>query len=248
MTLTELRNNAGLGQAAMQKFEEASKMTKQAAAHRERLKSNVMAALEDPELGLSREQIKAEFEKWYLKNYIEPETLSQEEKYRRELEELKQSREDEKREREESQKTAAQRESDHRELMAVQKEIINILETQNLPKNRFTANRIVFYMAQNEKHNYNATPEYIAQQVNNERKEIVRAQFENSTAEDVIELLGPGILKILRQFDMGNVQRALEKKTGERMLPPGERQPREQKRRTMADVDEYFNRMRRERY
>lgn len=240
-TAEQLLERAAVADSAHERWEEAAKMRKEVEDWKSTAQTDFLKALQDPKLGLSKDQIRQQFEKWYFEQVIEPESLSPAEKKAREVEEkLKGYQEKE----ETDKKSAEQRQQDALDLRAreeVQSGIIETLEKSDLPKTRFMANRVAYWMRQNIKAGYDAPMDVVLSQVREERDSIVRSYAEAATPQQLVEALGESVIKKLRQFDLGQ----LKSKFGQTQESP---KPKKEQtgRKTMADVDKYFNEMRRQ--
>ncbi len=243
-TLDQLKAKAGLADAAMEKFEQASNLTKKEAAFRESLKKDFLGALMDPELGLTKEQIRGRFESWYKEQFIDPEMLSPEQ---RELNELKKYRQ----QKEEEEKSVSQQRAEEEERTAIestreamQKEIIATLETSGLPKNRFTVGRLAYWQRQNLANGYDAPPDVLVQQVKDERSGIVWADLKSASIDQIRDVLADDFdefINKVRKYDLAQLQKRF---SGEPKDVPRERSSGN-KRTTMSDVDRYLTNLRR---
>lgn len=181
------------------------------------------------------------FEGAYKTRYIEPEMMTPEQreaaKWKAEAEKSRKEKEDwesHKKEEEESVHKQAVRQ-------AVQQEIIDTIEKNQLPKTRFIASRINFFMQQNLKHGYEAPQEVIVQQVRDEGKGIIQAFTQGLEGDSLVDWLGPEIIKKLRQYDLGQLKGKFKTEEPQQKPP----KPGDSKRKTMADVENYFNQLRR---
>lgn len=202
MTMQELRDNASMSGAANEKFSEAKKNKAEVDRIVNSAKKNPIEALMDPALGLTKDQIRDAFEKWYSKEYIEPEQLTPDQRKMKAYEEKLKNYEEqektakEKAENEENEKlTTKQREY-------LQGQIIEALESSGLPKTKFFASRMAFYMRQNMQNGWEAPISMIVQQVKNERQSIMSDLSEGSTAEQLIAALGEGVINKIRKHDL----------------------------------------------
>lgn len=202
MTMQELRDNASMSGAANEKFSEAKKSKAEVDRIISSAKKNPIEALMDPALGLTKDQIRDAFEKWYSKEYIDPEQLTPEQRKMKEYEERLKNYEEqektakEKAEAEENEKlTTKQREY-------LQGQIIEALESSGLPKTKFFASRMAFYMRQNMQNGWEAPISMIVSQVKNERQSILSDMSEGSTAEQLIAALGEGAINKIRKYDL----------------------------------------------
>lgn len=241
-TEAELLTKAGLVDGAYEKFESASQKEKKQAEWKKSAQKDFMSALMDPELGLTKDQIRTRFEGWYKENYIDPETLTPEQ---RELSELRKEREEnnkKSKEREDEEKTKNELHAQSLVREEMQKQIISCIESSGLPKTRFVAGRMAYWQKQNLSKNYDAPNDVIVQQVREERHSIVRQDIEAMTPDQVVETFGEEIIKKLRQFDLGRLEKRFNQKTNNPVIS---RERGEDGKKTMADVDNYLNNLRR---
>ena len=185
------------------------------------------------------------FESAYKTKYIEPEMMTPEQ---REAAKWKQEAEAARKEKEEWQKQKqSEEESVHTQAMrqAVQKEIIETVEASGLPKTRFIASRVNFFMQQNLKHGYEAPREIIVQQVKDEGKSIVQAYVNGLEPEDFAEWLGQDGLKKFRQYEVAQYKKRGAKPGDQGGQPAPRQRNQPEAKKTMSDVDNYFNQLRR---
>lgn len=244
----ELKAKLALAEGAYQKFESAAQERKKIEAIQQRFDADPLEAtiMYFESKGLPRNEAEAmarsKFEKSYKTRFIDPEGMTPEQReaaqYKKELEDTKAKL----KERDDADaKVAADKEGQAvRESM--QKEIIDVIEKSGMPKTRFTANRVAFWMRQNLANGYDAPPEVITQQVKDEGKSIITSMLGESTPDQMVEMLGEDIIKKLRTYDLSRLQ----KRFGENQ-PNTEKTPRTptKKGTSMADVDEYLNSIRR---
>ena len=240
-TLDQLRSKASLSDAAMEKFEKASEMSKKSESFKENLKKDFLTALMDPELGLTKDQIRSRFESWYKENFIDPETMTDEQKELRDLKKYKEQKAAEEKEREEKDRLTQEEQLESHAREQLQKDIIQALDTSGLPKSRFTVSRMAYWMKQNLSKGFDAPTDVIIQQVKDERAQIVSDLISNSTAEQIVETLGEDLINKLRKYDVERLKKRFESPETATEKIGGRRG----ERKTMADVDQYFNNLRR---
>lgn len=245
-TTDELRTKASLAEAANEKFQKASELSKKHESFRENLKKDFMSTLMDPELGLSKDQIRQRFEGWYKENFIDPETMDPRELEISQLKKEKAEREARDKEVEESKLREQEERDTDAQRQVMQKEIISVVEKSGLPKTRFTAARVAYWMRQNIKNGFNAPEEVIVQQVREERNGLVSSMVKESTAEQIIEAFGDDIVKKIRDYDIAQLKKRFGEKDQAKAETThlGTTRRAGQKVRT-ADVDAYFNSLRR---
>lgn len=213
MSKQEVLDHASMAYHANDRFNEAKKIKSQIDKIIGTAKQDPIQALLDPALGLSKEQIRDAMEKWYHQEFIEPESLNEDQKRNKELQaKLRKYQEQEelaKRQSEEEEQTKLT--SHHREILTQQ--IIEALETSGLPKTKFFASRMAFYMRQNATNGWEAPLDLIVKQVKQERTQIMSDMSEGASAEQLISLLGDSVINKIRQHD-------LKKLREKRNLPP----------------------------
>ncbi len=233
--------------SAEEKFQQASQKEQKASSLKERMSKDFIEALQDPELGLSRDQIRERFEAWYHETFILPQTMTEEQRQALEWKKKAEAYEKEKQEREEREKTAAQQKQDAQTRQELQQTIIDCIEKSGLPKTRFTASRIAFWMKQNIRKGYDAPVDVIVQQVKDEYLGVNQAAVgalkgdPDRLVEWIVSNYGEDVIKAIRKYD---VKRLKERLGGGEQPRPAETN-RDKGRIPMRKVDEYFNSLRR---
>lgn len=214
LTLDELRQRASLATAADERFQSAAKMMKQVEGLTSKLKNpdQVIQALMDPSLGLSKEQVRSSFEKWYASEFIDAEQnkdgtpLTPEQRELREYKAKVQAFEEEKKKLAEQDVTRQREEMVAQSREELQKTLIDALETGKLPKTNFTLRRLAYWVERNQQNGFDAPIDVLVGQVKNEAK-YLREMAEASEGEQLVELLGDTILKKLRSYDLEQLRK-----------------------------------------
>lgn len=248
-TRDQLIAKASLAEAATERFEEASKKEKAHAKWKESAQKDFLSALQDPELGLSREQIRDRFEQWYKQEFIDPEMMNPDQreaaKWKREAEEAKAWRE----EQEANQRTQAEQAEASQMRETVQQEIIGLIEKSGLPKTRFTASRVAYWMQQNIKRGFNVPQETIIQQVREELNSVTTSAANELTGEALVQFLGEDIVKKIRAYDMERLKSKYQTNTQPQSVQTNDNgtttRASSSKAKSMKDVDSYLNDLRR---
>ena len=239
----ELYKLAQLGGSASEKFESAAKQKKEVEKIIARAKTDPIGALTDPELGLTEDQIREAFEKWYSKKYIEPETLTPEQRRLKELEEKNSKWEESEKKQKEELAKAEEEKLTAFEREKLQKDIVSAIDANGLKKTPFVVSRLAFYTNANLKNGWDAPMDLIVQKVK-EESDAIASDFLD---EDNIDMF------IKRYGDRGEafVKRVnkyyLEKLRATRGVKVDTNQPPEQisgGRKTMRDVDRALREMR----
>lgn len=209
MTRDEMIQHASMGHAADKRFKEAAQLRKQAEAVIGRLRDpkQVISALQDPALGLSKDQIREQFEEWYASEFIEPESLSPEQKKLKEAETKLKKYQDEEKQREEQKLKDQQESMTAKAREEVQGQIIEALETSSLPKTNFTIRRLAYWIQRNNANGFNAPTEVLVGQVKNEITSSLRDLVEASDGDVLIKLLGDNVIQKLRKYDLEQLRK-----------------------------------------
>lgn len=202
MTREDAAAHASMAYAANERFTEAKKDREYAEGLKNKFKNNFIEALSDPELGLTEDQIRQKIEEYYHKKYIEPESLTPDQKRIKEYESKlakyeaeEKAKQKKNQEDEETKLTTQQRDY-------LQKQIVEAMDASGLPKTKFFASRMAFYMRQNAINGWEAPIELIVKQVKNERQSIMSDMSQDATAEQLIGMLGDGVINKIRQHDL----------------------------------------------
>lgn len=211
VTREEMKRRAQLGWSATEKFESASAKEKKVQKILENAKTNPIGMLTDPELGLTKDQIKDAFEKWYHKEFIEPEGLTEEQlEARRAKEELKKYKEQERIAKEQQEKEAEEKMT-ATQRTEMERSLIKAIEENKLPKTKFTVGRMAFYLGQAIKSGVEVPMDLIAQKVQQEKQDIIGELLHTQDIEAAIQILGEDFINKVRQYDL---KRLREKRQG----------------------------------
>jgi hypothetical protein len=202
MSKQEALDLASMSHAAQSRFEEASKMKKDTERFRETAKRDMIAALQDPSLGLSKEQIRDEFEKWYTREFIEPEQLSPDQRRAKELESKLKAYEDAEREKLKKQQDQEQLELTNKQREYLQSQIIDALERSGLPKTKLIASRMAFYMRENMLKGWEAPLDLIVKQVKQERQTLMSGEVGGLEGDALVQYLGDDVVNKIRKWDL----------------------------------------------
>jgi hypothetical protein len=199
----ELIRDAGLGKAAFQRMRDAAEQMKSVTSFWETFQKDPMAALNHPNLKLTKEQKRDLIEKYYQKEYLETDQLTPDQKRIRELEAEKAARD------EKDRKDAQTKESERQSQLAAkwqetyQKQIIEAIEKGGFPKTPRTAARVAFYMAQAAESGFDAPLETIIAQVGRDYEQELQAILADGVPmEAILKVIPPAFLKRLRKYDL----------------------------------------------
>jgi hypothetical protein len=249
VTKDELIKMAQLAESANERFESAAAKEREAQSIIENAKRNPIQALMDPKLGLSKDQIREAMESWYSQEFIEPETLTEEQRAAKATEEkLKRYEELEKRYHEKKEREA-QEKADAEITQKTQSDIIEALEAHKLPKSKSVVKRIAFYMRQNLANGWEAPMDLIVQQVKNDMRgedsEISSYTYEqviNRFGEDFVNMVIRENLKKLREKRQSAGAQPFAGIPTDEGTPSTRSEPKE--RVSMSEVNERLRKMR----
>ena len=206
MTEQELINNASMAHAAQSKFDEGAKARKEMAALKERFSKTPIEALLDPEFKLTKDQLREKIEAFYNREFIEPEQLTPDQRKVKEYEEKLKRYEEQELEAKKRQEQEQEDAITNKEREFLQSQIIEAMEKSGLPKSKELVKRMAFYMRQNLQNGWEAPIDMIINQVKRERQEMMSDLTENSSAEQLISLLGEGVINKIRKFDLDRLR------------------------------------------
>lgn len=207
MTRQEAIDRASMSYAANDKFNEAKKLKAEHEQWKSKAKNDFMEVLQDPSLGLTKDQIRDRFEQWYHDEYIAPEALTADQKKLKEYEaKIKKYDEEENQKKQQAEKDKEQKLTQN-ERAHLQTQIIEAMDKSGLPKSKENVKLMAFFMRQNLVNGWDAPIEAIIRQVREVRKENYRDEAKNSSVEQLIELFGDDVVNKIRQHDLENLRK-----------------------------------------
>lgn len=191
----------GLERASFDRMRQAAEEKKRAEALLKKYEEDPLSALENP--NLSDEKRRELIEKYYQKKWLEAENLTPEQRRIRELEaEIEKGRQ-EREEREQAEAQEREQKLQQKWQNTYQQQIIEAIEKGKLAKNAKTAARVAFFMGHALEAGFEAPIETIIQQVKDDVKGDLGAYCgEDVPIETIVDLLGPKLVKRLRQYDL----------------------------------------------
>jgi hypothetical protein len=203
LTKQQVLDYANRSYAAEQRFTEAKRMKEEADKVLATLKSGkdpLKALIEHG--GFSKEQIRDAIEDFYNREFIEPTKLTEEQRRMKEYEEKLKSYEEKERLEAEKKKQEEEEQLTAREREHLQNQIIEALDSSGLPKTKYFASRMAFYMRQNLLNGWEAPVSAIVEQVKQERSQIMSDLTENASVEQLISLFGENVINKIRKHDL----------------------------------------------
>lgn len=205
VTKAELLKRYSLEEAAEQRFNEAAKLRREA-EERE-------AVWNDPEKALELlkkrhpDRFRDTVENVYNREYIEPENMTPEQRRIAELERENNEYKSKAQQEAEALKAKQDADEDERTVGQLQREIMEVLETSGLPKTKFTAARIAYWMRVNENKGLGLPADLIVKKVKDERRDIMRSEMQAMSVEQMIETYGDDAIKKLRAWDIEQIRK-----------------------------------------
>lgn len=210
VTEAELIRRAQLGYSADEKFLKAKEMHSQAEDFFKMLKSDPLAVLNHPDLGINFREMAEN----YLAGELKKEMLPPEQ---RELEELRAYKAEQLKAKEDADKqqmTQAQQQQMHQAQQRAAKEydtkITEVLQAANLPKQPRTVKRVAEALKAALEKGYDLDVETAVDMVNEEYQADYKHLITGLKGEQLIKFLGDDALREVRQFDLARIRARLE--------------------------------------
>lgn len=205
---TLLRNYSKYS-AADKRFAETAKMKKEVEAFQKRLEEDPESVFNDPKLTFNKREMA---EKWLmaeLQREMEPELTAEQQRIK-ELQE-----ENEKYKNKEQEELTAKEQAEFQQIVEQRREqisstlqeAINMSPLSKNPEtNAETIREMAMYLRTCRDAGYDPSPTEIAEHVNNRYMSSFKNLTDNLSGEDLINVLGPSIIKKLRQYDLGQLE------------------------------------------
>lgn len=207
-----------MAHAANDRFNEASKIRKEFEEKQSKYSKDPIQAFLDYTKTLPAEQRRKALEDFYMREYIEPETLSKEERAMREREAKISQWEKEQAERQEQEKKQHEEQLTAKERTFLQEQIIEAMEASGLPRTPAFVSRMAFYMRQNLINGWNAPTAMIVKQVLQEHNATMNDLSERSTPEQLVKMIGE---KGAKKINAYYLQKLRESRNGLTQPPQG---------------------------
>ncbi len=243
-TREEVLAKASMSHAAQKNFEEAAKIKKQYGGMKDTAQKDFMKILQDPELGLSKDQIRERFEKWYMEEYVEPETLTPEERKYKEMEAKVKKYEQDAEEKHQREVLDHEEKLTQKHLQTMNQKIIDTLEKSGLKKSKYNAARIASYMLQNAHNGWDAPEEFIIQQLKKERKETLYDDLGHLDGDALIQEVGEETAKKINRYYLEQMRTKRRGGMAESAPPMPQATPEDNRPLTSREVDERLRKMR----
>ncbi len=214
MTQKEADDYVSMSYVAQQRLHEAGRLRKELEAREQNYQKEPLKAFLDyaKKANLTADQTRQALEDYYAKEWIEPETLTAEQRELKALQEYKRQRETEQQEREATQRQTYEKQMTQEQINNVTAEITAALDSAKLPqKNKFLVERMAFYMLQNNKNGWNAPKEMVLKQVVKEHQGIVGGFLKDASMEQIMDYAGQEFIDRVLQFSLENLRQSRNK-------------------------------------
>ena len=200
----ELASRLALSKTANRKMQEAAQQRKQVEQLLIRLKENPSEVLLDDRVMGSKKF--REIAEQFLIEQIQLEQMTPEE--RMHMEKDKKLSEYERQEKQRAEDQKRQQESQQEQMWAerYEKTIIDTLEKTGLPKNPRTIARMASALQTALKHGIDADSATLAEMVNNDYRDELKAVAKDATAEQLLALFGDELVNKIRKHDLSKLQ------------------------------------------
>jgi dUTPase len=198
---------AQLGKASDKRFQEASKLRKQAEDFLSQLKdpNSLRQVLANPAIGVDIKK----FAEDYLLEEMEKAQLSPEQLKIKEYEAKLKTIEDERKSEAEKAQAAKQKQLEEHYAQEFQQKIIDAFQATNIPKNSETMSRMIKYMSLAVEHGMDLPAQNIAKIVENEYRGWVKTVTSNQDGEGLLAFLGDEVANKIRKADLARLKAKL---------------------------------------
>lgn len=208
LTDEDITSRLSLAKAAHKRMNEASMTKKQVEQFVKQLQNDPIAVLSDPRL-IGNEKLQKMFEDYYIKNVIEPSTLTPEQKRQRDNEQrLKQYEEMERRQKEEYEQHQAMQ-LEQQFFQQLEKTVIDTLQSSGLPVSDRSVARMAKYLdlqIKNPEMLGDLTPQILAEKVKQDIADDLKFILKTTTAEQIISMFGDELSNKIRKHDLSKFQ------------------------------------------
>jgi|GEM_PF-6936030 hypothetical protein len=242
----EVIRRAQLGSAATKRFEEAAHLKSNIKKLVDTLKSNPIEALFDPALGLTKDQLRLQFENWYKKEFIDPEMLSPEQRRIKELEANEERRVKEAEVYKQQQEQETLRRQTEIAKQEYEKKIIAALENSKLPKSEVTIRAMARYLELAHQNNLDLPIETLSSLVYNDQLNHTKHFITQFEGQQLIDFLGEEIINKIRKADLARLKAGHSPQSAQSQPQAQDsKNPTLQQGRpvSMQNVKDYFNKL-----
>ena len=233
LTEAELIRRASLGYGAEEKLQKAQQERQMAEQFFQALKSDPLAVLTHPDLGLNFREMAEQ----YLSKEIQMEMMSPEQRELEQLRSFKREQEEAVRRAQEQEMTVAQQRTFQEQMQRTAKEydtkITEVLKATDLPKTAYTVKRVAELMKGALQKGYDLDVETAVDMVREGYNTDFKSLFGNLKGESLVKFMGEDVIKELRQYDLARLRAKLDgaaapQPTEQQVVPPTPRRTAEE--------------------
>jgi hypothetical protein len=202
----EVIKRAQLASSASKRFEEATKLKADVDSRNKKFKENLIEALQDPALGLSKDQIREQFEGWYRKEFIEPSTLTPEQRRIKELEEKNSQYETQRQTIERQAEEAKHAEETKQWTQTWQQRIIEGMTKAELPNDELSMALIAQQLMAAREAGVEVPTEAAASLVKEKLTKMTKHFLGKLDGEQLIKFVGEEIINKIRKADLARLR------------------------------------------
>jgi hypothetical protein len=221
MTRQEVLDHASMSHAATAKFDEAARLRREWEEKHKTYSKNPLQAFIDYANKLPPEERRKAIEDYYTKEYIEPETLTEDQKKLRDAESQLKKYQDEEAKKVKKEQDDKEADLTNKQREYLQNQIIEALDRSGLPKTKLIASRMAFYMRENLVKGWDAPIDLIVKQVRDERQTLMHGELGGLEGESLVQYLGQDVCLKLRKYDLEQLRSKRASKTQEFTKPQG---------------------------
>lgn len=202
----EVIRRAQLSSAAYKKFEEANKLKQQNEQLINMFRNNFTDLLDDPRLGIDETSKQKMLDDYYRRKYIEPSTLTPEQRKLKEAEaEIQRYRDGEKQKKQQEEQTQLEQlEKYHAQ--NYEKIVVEALQGESLPKTEFTVRRMADLLIKNGQMGLELTPQQIATLVREDYQTEIKSVLGQTDGDVLLKMLGDDVANKIRKADLARLK------------------------------------------
>lgn len=194
-------------QASTKRFQEASRIKKEAEELREQMLQNPFAALSDK---MDKKQLREMTEQWLLEQLNEDQ-LSPEQRRLRELEAKEKAWQEEREDRERKAAESKLQEDASRAAQEYEKQFVSALEARDLPKSFATIKKMAYHIRNAAQNNYELSVDEAADLVQDEVQNDIRDLVGKLNTEQILKILGKDVADKIRKHDVSKLKNPTSK-------------------------------------
>lgn len=243
VTKEELIRRAQLSESASERFETAAQKEKRLEQLFSKMDTNSIEAILELRPDIPKEKLRAQLEEWYSREFIEPESLTPEQRKLKELERENAIYRKMQQEAKEAEERQAAERAEAEYAQHFQNQIIEGMEKHRLPKTKSNVKKVAFYMRQALSNGWEAPMELIIDRV----KEDIRAEhseISNYSYDEFVDQFGEALINKIMAEHLKKVRESRAASGGRPVTPPSSQSSKAGERISMSEVTQRLRAMR----